>query len=147
TISCPVADVNGSWPLILVGETRKSGINWPFTVTHESPSTVGAGLALLETVLEARFDPSTLTNPPAVRFFGSLVLVSTTLVMTGFTVVASKFEGSVTKPDCVSEIIVPFESTASDRMNCEAAEVAPPEATVPPAAVAVGNRGVSTVRV
>src|SRR4030088_526883 len=95
----------------------KSGITEPFTVTHDPPKTVGSGLALLETVVSLKFEPSTLINPPAVKAaLRSDVL--TTLVICGAAVAASKFAGNTVKPDCVSRMIAfPLDSGATERVN------------------------------
>src|SRR5258708_21785510 len=92
----PDPTVKGSCASISGGDTLKSGITPPLTVTQEFPKTVGAGLALLETVVCARFDPNMLIRAPPVKLWlPSGVL--TTSVTTGLTVVASKFKGSTVK--------------------------------------------------
>src|SRR5205085_687375 len=68
TTSWPPDVPNGSCPSIWGGETRDSGTSTLFTVTQESASTVGLGSALLDAVLEDRFEPKTLISPPAVSF-------------------------------------------------------------------------------
>ena len=95
----------------------KSGITESLTVTQESPSTVGSGVWLVETVSRLKFEPSTLIRPPPVRgWLASPVL--TTLVTFGLVVVASKFEGSTVNPDCVRRMIAfPFASGAIVRVN------------------------------
>jgi hypothetical protein len=121
TINWPVVPVvSGNCALICEGETMKSGITEPLTVTHDPPKTVGNGLALVETVVSLKFVPSTLINPPAVKgWLRSAVL--TTLEIWGrvvVVVVASKFEPSTVKPDCVSTIIAfPFDKGATERVN------------------------------
>src|SRR5260370_25335857 len=95
----------------------KSGIREPLTVTQAPPRTVGSGLCVVDAVLSLKFEPSTLINPPAVkRRLRSAVF--TTLSICGEVVVASKFEGSTGKPDCVSRIIAfPFAKEASERVK------------------------------
>ena len=86
-------------------------------VTHDPPKTVGNGLALLDTVVSLKFEPSTLINPPA--FKGCLLsAVLTTLVICGAPAAEPKLIGTTVKPDCVSTIIAfPFDSGATERVN------------------------------
>src|SRR5260370_5033905 len=146
TINVPLEPIDkGSCASISGGDTLKSGITPPLTVTQEFPKTVGAGFALLETVVCARFDPNMLIRPPPVKgCFGSEVF--TTLVTTGFDVVASKFKGSTVKPDCVREMRVPLGSATTERVKADAPVRTVPLAAVEPP-VAVGNTGASIVRV
>ena len=99
TINVPLEPIDkGSCASISGGDTLKSGITPPLTVTQEFPNTVGAGLALLETGVCARFVPSTLIRPPPVTLWLPSGVLTTSLT-TGLTVVASKLKGSTVKPD------------------------------------------------
>src|SRR5438552_2350272 len=121
TINWPVDPTDsGNCALICGEETMKSGITEPLMVTQDPPKTVGNGLALLDTVVSLKFEPSTLINPPALKGW-LLSAVLTTLVICGapaVAVVESKFIDSTVKPDCVSTTIaLPFDSGATERVK------------------------------
>ena len=63
TVSAPTA-WKGICAFTCVGETKISGIGWPFTVMQLLPSAVGTGIWLVARLVGLRFDPYSVINPP-----------------------------------------------------------------------------------
>ena len=55
---------NGICALICLGETKNSGMVWPFTSTDVPSSTVGKGVPVVLLTLEDREFPNTATIMP-----------------------------------------------------------------------------------